>query len=178
VCRYEHEAMVHAIAGRLFGERRLSDPPDDPISKRPTPRPSQAPFQSAQMPSVRSTVLGAQLHDRHLRPSHSRVTFWLAREAARRTLNQPRGIRISDSGSLAHNFRPTARSVPRPRTFVITITDTAHRTTMAPVTIQSRHAGSSTASAPRRVWRARTAGCDDCSRLRTPLPFSRFVEHP
>ena len=69
--------MVHAIAGRLFGERRLSGPPDDLISKRPTLRPSQAPFQSAQMPSVRSTVLGAQLHDRHLRPSYSQVTFGL-----------------------------------------------------------------------------------------------------
>jgi hypothetical protein len=143
--------MVHAIAGRLFGERRLSSPPDDPISKRPTLRPSQAPFWSAQMPSVRSTVLGAQLHDRHVRPSHSRVTVWLAREAARCTLNQPRGIRISDSRDLTHTFRPTARSVPRPRTFVITITDTAHRTTTAPVTIQSRHAGSSTTSAPRRL---------------------------
>ena len=169
---------MHAIAGRLFGERRLSGPPDDPISKRPTPRPSQAPFESAQMPSVRSTVLGAQLHDRRLRSSHSQVTFWLAREAARRTLNQPRGKRISDSRSLTHTFRPTARSVPRPRTFVITVTDNAYGTTMALVTIQSRHAGSSTASAPRRVWRARTAGCDDCSRLRTPLSFSRFVEHP
>ena len=94
--------MVHAIAGRLFGERRLSSPPDDPISKRPTPRPSQAPFWSAQMPSVRSTVLGAQLRDRHLRPSYSQVTFWLAREAARRTVNQPRGIHISDSRSLSH----------------------------------------------------------------------------
>ena len=91
--------------------------------------------------------------------------------------------RISDSRSLTHTFRPTARSVPCPRTFVITITDTAHGTTMALVTTQSRHAGFSTASAPRRVWRARTAGCDDCSRLctpRTPLcrGFRRFAEHP
>ncbi len=143
-------------------------------AKRPTLRPSQAPFQSAQMPSVRSTVLGAQLHDRHLRPSYSQVTFWLAREAARRTVNQPRGIHISDCRSLTHTFRPTARSVPRPRTFVITITDTAHRTTMAPDGASDHPIAANgllKASAPRRVWRARTAGCDDRSRLRTPLSF-------